>query len=114
MRLPVIKKCGKYRPILFIIFAHGIFTVNVCSTVKKGERRKLGQGQVPGSLAQGKTCAACLAGDDRDVEQCPLLVDIATGRDEDIKKAKAVCQGAPRVKEANTNPREWANAHEQA
>ena len=44
----------------------------------------------------------------------PLLAAIATGSDEDIKKAKAFCQGLSRVKEADANPREWASVHEQA
>ena len=46
----------------------------------------------------GKACVACLTRGNHKVEQCPLLVAIAVGSEEDIKTASAFCNKLSRMK----------------
>jgi hypothetical protein len=69
---------------------------------------------VSGSSATGKACAACLTRGDHDVEQCPLLVAIAAGSEDDIKKANAFCQKLSRIQNPGTDVHQWANANAHA
>ena len=72
--------------LIFILFAHAIFIVDVWPTAGNVKVANQAGSQAPGSSAQGKACAACLTRNNHDVTQCPLLAAIATGSEEGISQ----------------------------